>query len=82
MALQDLKVNEWDKTRDYFVCYMVSMLQATQGGKWVEPELLLAHKYLESDTVNYTHDPDEGAIWESAPITEGTFKGEGEEADE
>jgi hypothetical protein len=75
MALHDIRVNEWDRRRDYFVAYMVSTLQACHGSKDpIDPETLLEAKYDKrpGSDVYHTYDPDEGAMWEGIPITSDT----------
>lgn len=64
MALYEVKVNEWDKTRDYFVALMVSN-QISSKEKPVGPAEILADRY---QNVKFTPelDPDEGAVWEGA----------------
>lgn len=74
MALYEVQVNEWNRTRDYFVA-LVAAAQYT-GEDAPSATELLADKYRSKQDVNFTSDPNiDGAVWEGS-FPEGDKDGE------
>lgn len=62
-ALYDMQVLGWNRTRDYFIAYLISTNITKQDGSPFRPSEILAAQYPEPD-VMITLNPDEGAVYE------------------
>lgn len=71
-ALQDVKINEWGRKRDYFPALIASILHSTnapRGSRRFSASELLLHQYPPERVIitSPEHDPDFGALgdWKS-----------------
>lgn len=78
MALYEVKVNQWDRTRDYFVAMVASSMMSSKENP-VSPSDLLGDIYQSKADVKFTPDPDiDGAVWEGSK----TFQVTGEDEED
>jgi hypothetical protein len=70
-AMYNIKVNVWDRTRDYFpsLCASIGInMHTKEGAEPITPDQILSHRYRKDPDVTVTdHDPDHGALgdWRS-----------------